>query len=206
METTSPAKHAMDYAQLLEALNNASTFDLFRLNTMIDRELNSPERLNRIKLSLTVGQQLSYLDIRSNSLHECEILKLNKKRALVQDFNDGKRWTVPYYMLNIEGVDARVNHEASKGLSRHAIAVGDLLGFRDKHGIEHTGKVLRLNTKSVTLDVREKDRALQWRVGYTLLYRILDGQPCQGEDLLIEGDYAVEENSAAPDHQGNLLD
>ena len=64
------------------------------------------------------------------------MLQLKQKRALVLDFTDGKRWTVPYYMLNLEGADARVNHEMQQGLSRHAIAVGDLLGFKDKQGEE----------------------------------------------------------------------
>lgn len=98
-----PVKPSMDYAQLLEALNQASTFDLFRLNAMIDLELESPERIGRIKAALSIGQKLSYFDTNSNSLRDCEVMQLRQKRALVLDFNDGKRWTVPYYMLNIEG-------------------------------------------------------------------------------------------------------
>ena len=195
MEINPPAKRSMDYAQLLEALNNASTFDLFRLNTIIDRELDSPERIRRIRNALTVGQKISYLDTRSNSLHECEIVELKQKRVLVEDFSDRKRWIVPYYMLNVEGADVRVHHQVSKGLSRHAVAVGDLLGFRDKHGKEHTGRVVRLNPKSVTLDVQEEGRELKWRVSYTLLYRILDGQASRPtEDLLIDAVYVVEED------------
>ena len=196
MEIDPPAKRSMDYAQLLEALNNASTFDLFRLNTIIDRELDSPERTRRIKSALTVGQKISYLDTRSNSLHECEIVELRQKRVLVEDFSDGKRWIVPYYMLNIEGADVRVHHQVSEGLSRHAVAVGDLLGFRDKHGKEHSGKVMRLNPKSVTLDVQEEGQKLKWRVSYALLYRILDGQACQTEDLLIDAVPVVEEDTS----------
>ncbi|MGO0308559.1 hypothetical protein ACTL6P_18540 [Endozoicomonas acroporae] len=83
--SNSPAKPTMDYAQLLEALNQASTFDLFRLNAMIDRELESSERIGRIKAALTVGQKLSYFDRNSNSLRDCEVLQLRQKRALVLD-------------------------------------------------------------------------------------------------------------------------
>lgn len=197
--SNSPAKPTMDYAQLLEALNQASTFDLFRLNAMIDRELESSERIGRIKAALTVGQKLSYFDRNSNSLRDCEVLQLRQKRALVLDFSDGKRWTVPYYMLNLEGADARVNHEAQQGLSRHAIAVGDLLGFKDKHGEEHFGHVLRLNTKSVSLQVAER----QWWVAYSLLYRVLDGQGDQEGELLIDGERADQSGDAV---QGSLLE
>ena len=56
MDVNPPAKRSMNYAQLLEALNNASTFDLFRPNTIIDRELDSHERIHRIKNALTIGQ------------------------------------------------------------------------------------------------------------------------------------------------------
>ncbi|MFK0572858.1 hypothetical protein [Endozoicomonas sp.] len=197
-ENNPPAKPSMDYAQLLEALNRASTFDLFRLNAMISRELESPERIRRIKAALTVGQKLSYFDSSSNLLRDCELLRLNQKRALVQDFTDGKRWNVPYYMLNIEGADIRVNHEAQKGLSQHAISVGDLLGFKDKHGIEHSGNVIRLNSKSVTLRVGDSG---QWRVAYSLLYRVLEGQGDQEGELLIEGQYDF-----GADLSGTLLD
>ena len=88
-------------------------------------------------------------------------------------------------MLNIEGADVRVHHQVSKGLSRHAVAAGDLLGFRDKHGKEHTGRVVRLNPKSVTPDVQREGRELKWRVSCGLLYRILDGQasPTEGSGL-----------------------
>ena len=200
MNTTNPpAKPAMDYAQLLEALNQASTFDLFRLNAMIDRELESPERIGRIKAALIVGQKLSYFDRNSNSLRDCEVLQLKQKRALVLDFTDGNRWTVPYFMLNIEGADVRVNQDAHKGLSRHAIAVGDLLGFKDKHGEEHFGHVLRLNTKSVTLQVAQG----QWRVGYSLLYRVLDGQGDRDGELLIDGERSDPWREA---DQGSLLE
>ncbi len=195
-----PAKPAMDYAQLLEALNRASTFDLFRLNAMINRELESSERIGRIKAALTIGQKLSYFDSNSNSLRDCEVLQLKQKRALVLDFTDGKRWTVPYYMLNLEGADVRVNHGTQKGLSRHAIAVGDVLGFKDKHGLEHFGHVLRLNSKSVTLKVEEEG---QWRVAYSLLYRVLDGQGDQEGGFLIEGERAGQHGQLI---QGSLIE
>ncbi|MFK0572230.1 hypothetical protein [Endozoicomonas sp.] len=198
-ENNPPTKPSMDYAQLLDALNRASTFDLFRLNAIIRSELESPERIRKIKAALTVGQKISYFDICRNALRDCEVLRLNNKRALVRDFTDGEEWNVPYYMLNIEGADVRVNHEAQKGLSRHAIAVGDLLGFKDKHGIEHFGPVLRLNTKSVTLRVETG----QWRVAYLLLYRVLEGQGDQEGELMIDGPVGHDSDEVI---QGMLLD
>ena len=184
MNSNAPAQPSLNYAQLLEALNQASTFDLFRLNAMIDRELESSERIDRIKAMLTIGQKLSYFDSDSNSLRDCEVLQLRPKRAVVLKFVDGRRWAIPYYMLNLEGVDVRINHETQQGLSRHSIAVGDLLGFKDKRGEEHFGHVLRLNTKSVTLRVAQG----QWRVAYSLLYRVLDGQAEQDKELLVDAE------------------
>ncbi|WP_257284018.1 hypothetical protein [Endozoicomonas sp. SESOKO1] len=103
-------------------------------------------------------------------------------------------------MLNLEGADARVNHETQQGLSHHAIAVGDLLGFKDKQGEEHFGHVLRLNTKSVTLKVEEEG---QWRVAYSLLYRVLDGQGEQEGELLIDDERADQRSETV---QGSLLE
>lgn len=73
------------------------------------------------------------------------------------------------------------------------------MGFKDKHGEERFGHVIRLNTKSVTLQVAER----RWRVAYSLLYRVLDGQGDQEEELLIDGERPDQYNEAV---QGSLLE
>ncbi|WP_263081838.1 hypothetical protein [Endozoicomonas sp. Mp262] len=198
-----PAKQSMDYAQLLAALEQASAFDLFRLESVIRKELESAERIRTVKKQLTIGQKLSYFDTNSNSLHSCEIIKLNPKRALVKDFTDNSQWTVPYHMLNIEGADTRVNHNVERGLSRHALSVNDVVGFRDKHGIERTGKVIRLNSKSVTLQCDEG----RWRVSYALLYRVLDGEAGTAQQpLILEGDNTHPSDNDPMTIEGTVID
>ena len=54
--------------------------------------------------------------------------------------------------------------------------------------------MVRLNPKSVTLDVQEEGRELKWHVSYGLLYRILNGQASPTEDLLIDAAHVVEED------------
>lgn len=48
--------------------------------------------------------------------------------------------------------------------------MGDVVGFLDRQHQQRTGKVVRLNDKTVTLQC---DRA-QWRVGYSHLHRVFE--------------------------------
>ncbi|MDB2384764.1 hypothetical protein N9V90_02905 [Endozoicomonas sp.] len=190
-KTPPPAKaKTMDFAQLLATLEKASPFDLFRLQDVIDKELESYQRIQCVKEQLTAGQQLSYFNTDTNRLHPCEIIKLKQKNALVIDFIDKRRWNVRYYMLNIEGADCTVNHEVDKGLSRHALSVNDVVGLKDKHGIEHTGQVIRLNPKSVTLICADEQKK-KWRVSYALLYRVLDGSSDRFSQSAAMGDNTI---------------
>lgn len=165
----------MDYAQLLNTLEKASAFDLFRLQSVIHKELESSHRLNVIKAQLTVGQQLAYFDSSSNNLHPCEVVQLKQNRVLVKDLMDGREWLIRYYMLNIEGVDCKVNHKVNQGLSRHSLSVNDVVGFKDKEGVERVGKIIRLNPKSVTL-ICAGEWEKRWRVSYALLHQVFDGE------------------------------
>ena len=194
---TSPAKPSLDFGQILEALEHASAFDLYRLENIIRNELSSPARMMRVKRSLTIGQQLSYFDCTSNSVRPCEVLKLKQKKATIRDLSDGKTWNVDFCMLNLDGADSKIHHEVDRGLSRHTLSTGDVVGFRDKRGIEHHGKVVRLNDKTVTLHCRHP-RDEQWRVAYSMLYRVLEGEAgSDAGDLMLSGDASPSATNAS---------
>lgn len=62
------------------------------------------------------------------------------------------------------------------------IAIGDTVGFLDRNHQQRSGKIVRLNDKTVTLLCGHQ----QWRVAYSLLHRVVDSSAITGEPLELE--------------------
>lgn len=160
----------MDYRSILDALRQASAFELYRLRWAIDRELDDPRWMAQLRRRVHVGQSLTFFDARDNALRPGVLLEWRRAQALVLDQQSGQRWLVDPAALNVDQSDARIAEPAARGLSRHDIRVGETLGFQDRHGHPRAGTVLTLNAKTVTLDC---DRQ-RWRVAYALLHRLIE--------------------------------
>jgi len=153
----------------MQQLDRASLFDLFRLHVAIGHELNNSKRLIALKQELHVGMQVYWYDDTTNRLAAVTIIALNPKTAEVVDREKHKRYSLPYFMINIDEKEVRINKKDNK-LDRHQLQVGERVGF-SKDGIDYCGIILRLNPKTVTLDTGDGRR---WRVSYSFLYRVTD--------------------------------
>lgn len=169
----------MDYSEILAALRQASAFDLYRLRAAIDRVLDQPEWMLAVQSRLRVGQAVQYFDPGTNRAHTGQLLELRRKQAVVLDDETRRRWLISYAAINLDGADVEVREQPRLGLGRNEVAVGDRVGFVDRHQRERAGRVLRLNDKTVTLLCDGQ----QWRVDYSLLHRIVDGQAANGVAL-----------------------
>ncbi len=164
---------SLDYTKLMEMLEQSSTFDLYRLYRAIDRELENPARTARIKKQLRIGMKLTYFCGRTNRLFDATVLELRRTNALLLNHLDQKRWVTPYYMLNLDGKEVDIRPGSKETLSANTVRVGDRVGFVSKHGKDIVGVVIRLNRKTVTIKTFEDG---QWRVHYSHLYRVYDGE------------------------------
>ena len=163
----------MDLAAVLEALQSASGFELFRLRAALDIALDDPQLNLRIRQQLHAGQMVAYFNAGQNRQCSGQIIELRKKEALIRHLESGEHWGVPYIAINLSGVDVRVHDKVARGLSRQEVAMGDRVGFLDREQRERWGQVVRLNEKTVTLDVDGQ----KWRVAYVFLHRMLDAVP-----------------------------
>ncbi len=164
----------MDYTEILGALNKATLFDLHRLQSAIYQELLNPERIEAIKVQLKSGQQISYFDSSQNRLVDAIVIQPKKTRCLVKNVKDGKHWDIPFSYINLEGVDTDIKTENQQtGIPKTALKVGDKIGFKNKDHEDVYGEVIRLNQKTATIQV---DMHNQWRVSYSLLFPVLDGE------------------------------
>lgn len=161
----------MDYTHLLNELNKATSFDLYRLHVAIGNELENPKRILSIKQKLRIGMELSYFYHVENRLVKAKLLEMRQKNVVVLDHEKNKRFVIPYYMLNVDGLDVDIYEaKSTETLTANMLKVGDCVGF-NKDAESIVGIIRRINHKTVTL---ETNSGHQWRVAYSFLYRIYD--------------------------------
>lgn len=128
----------MNYSQILEALNKASLFELYRLQQAIRRSLEDPARIRQIKNSLRVGQDIEYFEAEDNRLIEASIVELKRTKVLVKNRHDGALWNIPFYFINLDRADVAISNPAGK-LDRNTLKIGDKVAFKDRKGNEQFG-------------------------------------------------------------------
>ena len=172
----------MDYSTIVATLKQASLFDLYRLRVAINQLLDDHQRIDQIRSRLKPGQTITYFEPTENRLVEAIVIKLKRKRVLIENTDDQQRWTIPMYWVNLDEVNTDITLPSKKGLDRSQLKVGDIVGFQDNQNNDVSGKVIRLNQKTVTI---RTDTGAKWRVGYAWLYPLIDGEPVS--PYLIEG-------------------
>ena len=168
----------VDYTRLLDELNQASLFDLYRLNIAISNELDNPNRQAAVKQKLHLHMELTYFDPTKNRLVKGRLIEMRPKKAVVFDYEQDKRFIMPYYMLNIEGTATDITRQGEQ-LTANNLKVGDCVGF-NKAGKDIVGIIKSLNQKTVTLITTVNER---WRVAYVYLYRVHDAETVQQQLL-----------------------
>lgn len=161
----------MNFSDVLNVLNEASAFELFRMRAAITIALDAPARIQAIQARLQLEQSVEYFDARANAQRFGTILELRRKTVLIIDRDDGKRWLIDYPSINLGGADVQIRQPAQRGLNRNEIAVGEIVGYVDRQGQERSGRVTRLNDKTVSLAVGDQ----HWRVAYCFLHRVMEG-------------------------------
>jgi len=172
----------MDYSATLAALNQASAFDLFRLRAAIDRVLDQPGWVDAVRARLRVGQPVQYFDPQTNRAHQGKLLELRRKQAVVQDLETQKRWLISYAAINLDGADVEIRERPKRGLGRNEVAIGEMVGFVDREQQQRSGRIVRLNDKTVTLISGHQ----QWRVAYGLLHRVVESSAIDGQVLELD--------------------
>ena len=161
----------MNYSKIMEELNNAPLFELYRLEQAIRRSLENPVRVRKIKDSLKVGQDIEYFEADENRMIEARIVELKRTRALVKNHHDGALWNIPFYHINLDHADVSISGAMGK-LDRNSLKVGDKVAFKDKKGNELFGEVIKLNQKTAGVLVG----MTRWKVSYRLLSSIIEGE------------------------------
>ena len=162
----------MNYTKILEELNQATSFDLFRLRCIIDKQLEDPRRIFNIKKKLFIGQDISYFDEDENRSIDATIIAMKRTRVLVKNHCDNRRWDLFYHHINLNHVDTEINKSPTQKLDRNTLKVGDKVSFFCTDGSEKFGEVIKLNPKTAGVLIEGE----KWRVSYAALSPIIDGE------------------------------
>jgi hypothetical protein len=158
--------------RLLDSLTHASSFDLFQLMMAIQRILDDPARMIKVRQRLHVGMQVQYFN--HHIIGPCRVIELRKDKVAVQDVNTHKHWLVPYAAILIDDSVQSVSPAAQPvppvQVDRNSFQVGDTVGFTDKYLNQRVGKVVRRNEKTVTVYCDGDS----WRVPWRILTKIID--------------------------------
>ena len=79
----------MDYELIVSALQKASAFDLYRLQSAIGHLLDDPLCLNAIKRQLRTGMEITYFEPQENRLIPAQVLEIRRTRVAIQDLQTG---------------------------------------------------------------------------------------------------------------------
>jgi len=161
----------MDYSQILKDLEGATTFDLYRLVSALQDEMESASRIKKVRSGLRVGQIITWFDSESHTLIQSEILKLNKLRCLVRNLGNGESWNVLYASINTEDEAVDINMNQEYGVKKSELRVGDTITYVSRDNIQVFGIVVKLNPK--TAGVKTVD-GQGWRVPYSVLKKVVE--------------------------------
>ena len=172
----------MDYSRIINDLKQASLFDLYRLGIAINQQLENPQRVDEIKKRLYPGQTICYFEPAENRLINAKVIRLKRTQVLVENVHDQKKWIIPVYWVNLDKENTDITTSSKKRLDKSQLKVGEIVGFHDKENNDVRGEIVRLNQKTATI---KTDIKTKWRVGYQLLYLVVDGE--LSNSYLIEG-------------------
>jgi hypothetical protein len=174
----------MDYSKIIEELQKASLFDLYRLQVAISRLLENPDAIQAIRNQLKPDQVITYFGATENREIEARVLKLKQTRVLVENLHDKQLWNISFSSINLARVDTALFPPSSQvGLDKNQLKVGDRVGFLDQQNNDLYGEVTRLNRKTATVVL---DDGAVWRVSYKLLSLVIEGERI-GTTKLFEG-------------------
>ncbi len=78
--------------RVLDALQNASSLELFQLSTLIERLLADPRRIIAVRKDMHLGQTVRFVDWRDGSLRQGKVVAMRETQVTLQDLQERKEW------------------------------------------------------------------------------------------------------------------
>jgi len=80
----------VNYSDIIQALDEASAFDLYRLRTALDNMIDDPKRLIEVKKALRLGMEIEYYDAAANRVEPAIVEKIMLSLEIFATVNAGR--------------------------------------------------------------------------------------------------------------------
>lgn len=163
--------------KLLEALNHASSLQLFQLQTIIERMLTDPKRIIAVRTNMHLGQTVRFMDWRDGQMREGKVVQMRDTQVVLHEPATRREWKLPYAAIEPPSagaapVEPGPTLEATAPLPRREdFRCGDKVAFEDKYLNTVVGTIVRINQRTASIDPGD---GTTWRVGFGLLRRVID--------------------------------
>ena len=156
--------------RMIEALEGASSLQLYQLKALIEGMLGDPRRGIAARAKLHLGQPVQFVDFRDGQMRRGKIIAMRDTQATVLE--EGTKRTY-------DGADRRDEQApyepppepVSATTPAREFQRGDTVTFDDRDGRNITGVIVRINQRTATLGTGD---GRTWRVPFQLLRRVLD--------------------------------
>lgn len=172
LQTTDP--------RMIEALEGASSLQLFQLKSIIEGMLADPQRGMAARAGLHLGQSVRFVDFRDGQMRSGKIIAFKGSQATVLEQGTKRTWKIPCVAMQGYTDAERQQDEtpyvpppepATAPTQARTFQQGDTATFADRDGRVVTGVVVRVNQRTATIGTGD---GTSWRVPFHLLRHVLD--------------------------------
>ena len=168
---------------MIEALQGASSLQLYQLKAIIEGMLADPRRGLAALASLHLGQPVRFVDFRDGQMRSGKIIAFNDIQATVLEQGTKRTWKIP--CVSMQGYTEAERQDAQTGYvpppepvtattKTREFQPGDTVTFEDRDGRTITGVAVRINQRTATIGTSDGG---SWRVPFHMLRHVLDILP-----------------------------
>jgi hypothetical protein len=167
---------------MIEALEGASSLQLYQLKALIEGMLADPCRGIKARASLHLGQPVQFVDFRDGQMRRGKIIAMRDTQATVLEDGTKRTWKIPCVaMQGYTDADRRTDQAPYEPPAEPVIAAtkarefqrGDTVTFDDRDGRGITGVIVRINQRTATIGTGTAGGGT-WRVPFHMLRHVLD--------------------------------
>lgn len=162
--------------RMIDALNMATSLELYKLNAAIDRLFNVPKRIIAIRIQLHLGQTVQFFDWHRQQMRTGRVVVLRDRQIVVRDEGARVECKLPYAAIeppkDSPGSGGATESEEAPlpRPQRGDFRVGEKVTFDDRYLQTHVGTIVRINHRTASIESEGNN----WRVPFSGLRHLVD--------------------------------
>jgi hypothetical protein len=167
----------MELRGLSDALNRASSLELYQLSTIIERLLADPRWIIAVRTNMNLGQTVRFLDWHDGQMRSRKVMAMKDTQVTLHEQGTRREWKLPYAAVEPPLATPQPKPAAAPAApppiqaSREDFRCGEKVAFDDKYLKPQVGTVVRINQRTAAVDT---GNGHSWRVPFHMLRHVLD--------------------------------